>query len=345
MNKRIFYYDALRAMAIIGIVFCHVSLIFLPLSLNNSDLYIVAFFDCFRDFSIPVFVMLSGALLLNRSESFKVFFKKRLSRLLIPFFFWVIVYIVYSNDYSLSNVSSIFFGASGSLGVTFWFVWMIIIMYIGIFIINKFIQLSSDKIVYILAIISLLYFMIIELDIFNPYSSRIIYFASFITYIIFGYVITRRNVGGKYLGSFKMVILSLAGFVLLYGYYIFGFVVPRSLSSGSFVYLSYFNFLILVLSLSVFVLFKYLSETGFMNRVEESKFGDAIVVVSRYSFGIYLVHYLIIHILRYNVLTHIDHPNPFVGILLVVSFTLILSLIILYVLSRTPILNRLSGVN
>ena len=75
-SKRIFYYDALCAMAIIGIVFCHVSVNFISFSPNNTNLYVVAFFDCFRDFSIPIFVMLSGILLLNRNESFKLFFKK-----------------------------------------------------------------------------------------------------------------------------------------------------------------------------------------------------------------------------------------------------------------------------
>ena len=79
-SKRIFYYDVLRALAIIGIVFCHVSVC--------PNLYISVFFDCFRDFSIPIFVMLSGALLLGKKDTLIKFFKKRLSRLFIPFLFW-----------------------------------------------------------------------------------------------------------------------------------------------------------------------------------------------------------------------------------------------------------------
>ena len=56
-SKRVFYFDALRAMAIIGIVFCHAAITFVVTGINNSDFYISAFFDCFRDFSIPIFEM------------------------------------------------------------------------------------------------------------------------------------------------------------------------------------------------------------------------------------------------------------------------------------------------
>ena len=64
-SKRIFYYDVLRALAIIGIVLCHVSVSYVSRDINSPNLYISVFFDCFRDFSIPIFVMLSGALLIN----------------------------------------------------------------------------------------------------------------------------------------------------------------------------------------------------------------------------------------------------------------------------------------
>ena len=141
-SKRIFYFDALRAMAIVGIVFCHSSISFVLGNIDSPDFFMVAFFDCFRDFSIPIFVMLSGALLIGKKDSFKDFFKKRLSRIFIPFAFWVLIYIIYSSifvthGFRVDNAVDIFFGTSGTLGVAFWFIWMIVIAYFGIFIINK----------------------------------------------------------------------------------------------------------------------------------------------------------------------------------------------------------------
>ena len=75
-SKRIFYYDVLRALAIIGIVFCHVSVSYVSRDINSPNLYISVFFDCFRDFSIPIFVMLSGALLLGKKDTLIKFFIK-----------------------------------------------------------------------------------------------------------------------------------------------------------------------------------------------------------------------------------------------------------------------------
>ena len=343
-TKRIFYYDALRAMAIVGIVFCHASVCFLSGNLDNPNIYVVAFFDCLRDFSIPIFVMLSGILLLNRRESFKVFFKKRLSRLLIPFLFWVLIYIFYSNSFTLTNMLNIFLGESGTLGVTFWFVWMIILMYISIFIINKAMEFD-DRIIYMLALFSLVFFAVVRLGLFNPYSPRLIYFISFITYIIIGYVVANTDLIGDMISENKLCIVSFLVSVLMYVYYICGFVAPRSMASGTFVYLGYFNPFLLVLSVNIFVFFKYLSRTLIMDKIEKSKLGTGISQISKYSFGIYLVHYLIIDILKNNLLIHIHNLNPLMWIVLIVILTLTISLIALKVLNKIPYLSRFSGVN
>lgn len=351
-SKRIFYFDALRAMAIIGIIFCHVSVLFVLNNLDNSNLYIAAFFDCLRDFSIPIFVMLSGILLINRNETFTVFFKKRFSRLLIPFIFWVLIYIIYTSDFTLTNITNILFGKSGTLGVTFWFVWMIILMYIGIFAINKIIAYKKNSIVnfdkkfiYLLTLISLIYFAIIHCGLFNPYTDKLIYFASFITYIIIGYFLANTNWVCSRVNNKILIVLTFAISIVLYLYYICCFVVPRSMASHSFVYLGYFSLLLLALSVNMFLVFKFSSKTKIFSKIENSLLGEFIVLVSKYSFGIYLVHYLIINILKNNLLTHISNPNPLVGIILLVAITFIISMTILWILTNIPYLNKLSGVN
>ena len=95
-SKRIFYFDALRLMAIIGIIFCHTAISFIALDIGSINFYITAFMDCFREFSVPIFVMLSGALLIGKKDSLSSFFKRRLSRIFIPFIFWWIIYSLFS---------------------------------------------------------------------------------------------------------------------------------------------------------------------------------------------------------------------------------------------------------
>jgi len=344
-NKRIFYYDALRALAIIGIVFCHTAVYFMPFSLNNVNLYGVAFLDCLRDFSIPIFVMLSGTLLLNRHESFKLFFKKRLSRLLIPFVFWVLIYFIYSDSYTSSNFFNIFLGTTGTLGVTFWFVWMIIVMYFGIFIINKIVSHTDKPIIPILTAISLIYFAVIHIGLVDPFSSRLLYFSSFITYIIIGYFIAHNDFVGERIGVKYMVSLSFVASLMLYFYYVFGFVVPNSFDAGRFVYIDYFSPLLLIISANIFVFFKYLSKTSLMEKIESGLTGKGLKVISRYSFGIYLVHYLIIDIIKTNVLAYHTNLNPFLGTITVAVVALILSMLIVCNFNIIPFLKKFSGAN
>lgn len=356
-SKRVFYFDALRAMAIIGIVFCHAAITFVVTGINNSDFYISAFFDCFRDFSIPIFVMLSGALLLNKNDSLKKFFKKRLSRLFIPFLFWVLVYIAYSavyikHGFYLNYAIDVFFGTSSTFGVIFWFIWMIIIVYVGIFIINKINHFGCSKtdgfdkrFFTILAMLSVAYIAMVHFGLFDPYKSKLTYFISFMSYIFIGYYLANNDFVGERLGRDAMIILTLILSVSLYFYYIFGYVVPVSVSTNHFSYLGYFNLLILAMSSSIFLLFKYLDRTNLSGKIQDGSLAKPINLISRYSFGIYLSHYMILSFLKMNLIKYVDftRQSPLFWIPFFVIITTVLSLAILQILSKIPYIGDVAG--
>lgn len=354
-SKRIFYYDALRAMAIIGIVFCHVSNLFVAQGINRPDFYIAAFFDCFRDFSIPIFIMLSGALLINRRDSLNDFFKKRLSRIFIPFVFWAFLYIIYSDrmiyhGFYLDKAIDIFFGTSGTIGVAFWFIWMIVVVYFLIFIINQIIAMGcrrvegfDSKFIFLLTVLSVIFIALSDFDFINPMSSKINYFLSFITYIIIGYFIANNDYVGSKLGPKKMVAITLVLSVGFYFYYIFGFVVPMSIVENRFVFMNYFNLLLLMMSVSIFLLFKYLSKIQFGEKIEKGNFGSLITVISQYSFGIYLCHYLFLYELKRHLVRFYAYQNPLIWIPTLVILILAISLIVLFILNSIPDLKRFSG--
>lgn len=358
-SERIFYYDVLRALAIIGIVFCHASVIFVINGINNSDFYISAFFDCFRDYSIPVFVMLSGTLLINKRDSLKTFFKKRLSRIFIPFIFWVMVYVAYSSirithGFDLSYAIDIFFGTSSTLGVAFWFIWMIMIAYIGIFIINKFISFGMEKhegfdsmFIGILTIISLIYISGVHFHLFSPYSSKITYFISFMSYIVIGYFIAHNDYLELIMSADKLALVTAALFLITYLNYIFGYVVPMSQSHSHFTALGYFNLKTLFMSVNFFLAFKYMSKARYLDRIENNPLGKALSYISAYSFGIYLSHYMILHIMKVNLsrLTDYTQQSPLLWIPLFVILTLLISLLILSILNKIPYLKKVSGSN
>ena len=78
-NQRIFYYDFLRAFAIFAVILCHVDGL-IGYSFYNLKLAMPGLLTCIALTGVPIFFMLSGALLLNRAYSLKEFYKKRFWR-------------------------------------------------------------------------------------------------------------------------------------------------------------------------------------------------------------------------------------------------------------------------
>ena len=355
-SKRIFYYDVLRALAIIGIVFCHASITYVSRDINSPNLYISVFFDCFRDFSIPIFVMLSGALLLGKKDTLVKFFKKRLTRLLIPFLFWLLIYIIYASlfinhRFNPEYAIKLLFGTAGTIGVHFWFVWMIIIAYVGIFIINKVLQMDTcindfnKKLITILAILSVLYIGMSHYQLFNPYSPRLTYYISFLSYIIIGFFFAKCEFLEKRIDKKYLIPITALLFIGSYLWYIFLFVVPRSHLAHQFVRLSYFNLIILFMSANAFLLFKYLSKTDSFIDMENNQLGNALTTISNYSYGIYLIHYLVLYCIKINLIKFINFTegSSLIWIPVLVILTTAISLIILSILDKIPYLDKVTG--
>lgn len=85
IKNRIEYYDNLRVLAIFGIIAIHVFQLWHH-GEQAFGLYIYMFSEIVR-YSVPIFLMLSGALLLNREVELNYFLKHRLTRILYPFLF------------------------------------------------------------------------------------------------------------------------------------------------------------------------------------------------------------------------------------------------------------------
>lgn len=91
----IIWLDLLRLLAIIGVLFIHVSGPALYSSSPNSySWWTAALYDSISRPAVPLFIMVSGALLLNtqKVETLTVFFKKRILKLVIPLLAWSFIY-------------------------------------------------------------------------------------------------------------------------------------------------------------------------------------------------------------------------------------------------------------
>ena len=92
-KKRIIYLDYLRVIGIFGVLLNHISTNWISgVSLNSL---IAIFYNSVGRVGVPIFLMLTGVLLLNNKLPIKDFIKRRYPRVIIPFLFWMGLFILY----------------------------------------------------------------------------------------------------------------------------------------------------------------------------------------------------------------------------------------------------------
>ena len=91
--------DVIRVVAIIGVVVIHITgaVYTRPDFFGGITWWITIILDSLSRISIPLFIMLSGYLLLRKNESLEKSIKRIFSRLAIPFIFWLLFYLWYGN--------------------------------------------------------------------------------------------------------------------------------------------------------------------------------------------------------------------------------------------------------
>ena len=92
-NKiRYMYIDILKTVAIFAIIISHVCIIGRQAAILNIPF---AHFQHIGKVGVPLFLMISGALLLNRDyPSIKEFIYKKTLRIVPPYFFWMLIALI-----------------------------------------------------------------------------------------------------------------------------------------------------------------------------------------------------------------------------------------------------------
>lgn len=284
----------------------------------------------FGRFTVPVFVMISGALLLGKDIELFAFLKKRFLRVWLPFTVWVIIYIGYHNIFEQNTIGfkNAFLGyLSGGKGQYghLWFVYMILGLYLFTPIINHFILKATNveiKYLLILSFVSTSVFLFLHQFLALKIRLDIGNFGGYLCYFVAGYFLNKIHTS---LNRFWLGLLFLVGYLIT----IFG-TFWLSNNSGKYAgyFYDYFSFSTVAMSISIFLFFKKAFNQSFLPKIMEP--------LDRASFGIYLAHLLIINILsRKMAINWAWHP-PFIGIVSHACLTILISFIIVWTLSRLP---------
>lgn len=346
-KKRIFYYDALRAFAIIFVILIHTSKWFVKNEVPHSLFWsFSSSLASLGHLGVPIFFMISGALILNRKYELNSFLKRRLSRIFVPFAFWIIFIIIFKINYlgydaTLEGVINIIFFRG-----FVWYIWTMMGIYLIAPVINSFIGEYKIKGVEYFLIIWVLTILLNTFGLYPLKNIELSYFAGYLGYFVLGWYLDNKefNISNKTMMICSFIVFIVVSLVIIYS------ICFQLLDD-----IQYLTLLPVIQSSSFYLLFKscdgYAHENNtsltkkFVSFVTNSKIGQIVTSVSICSYGMYLTHYFVIWVVRItnNQTNILDVRSPFKWIPLVFLIAFLFSWSLIWVFSKIPYLKEVSG--
>jgi surface polysaccharide O-acyltransferase-like enzyme len=130
--------DLIRTVAIVGVILLHAANDLTIQQMNTLEIFRWTTVDIYQSLGrmgVPLFVMLTGALLLQPSkqnESLSVFFKKRWARIGLPFAFWVTIYFAwdFTVEHQAFTANAVINGLLNGPYYQFWYLYMLAGLYL-----------------------------------------------------------------------------------------------------------------------------------------------------------------------------------------------------------------------
>ncbi len=291
LSDRTVYFDYLRVFAAFMVVILHVSNQNFGTDVNGFVWQTFNFFNSIARWGVPVFVMISGALFLDKEIPVRKLYSKYIFKLAASFIVWSVVYALFFHDYTngLNLVKALISGP-----FHMWF----ILMLIGVYICMPIIKMLADnektmKYYMLMAFIFAFFIPWVETlayDFANVWMDALRYDISFmymdmvtgfVSYFVLGYYLNKTDLNIRQ--RWLCYLLGMIGFALTIG--LNRAAALKTQAPGDY-YFDYFNVNVLMESVGVFVWFKY-------QKYNWSKLNLLVQKLSKYSFGEYLAHILI----------------------------------------------------
>jgi surface polysaccharide O-acyltransferase-like enzyme len=331
--SRLLWVDVLRVAGAFLVVLAHIETWGAGPALGNAFFYIVS------RIAVPIFFMVSGYLLLSKQEDWWVFLKKRASKILIPFFFWSIIYDIYRNNafidsgVTLTAVYDLFLRIlDGPRASHLWYLYSLIGLYFFTPILRLFVDRARNR--DLLYFIGLWFFVIPILSIVNAFTRirfdfDLQFAAGYVGYFLLGLYLGRlRTTPRRVWWTLGLLAASLG-----FSFAVFYFQIPPQDNEA--VFRSYPSLNIILMSCAAFILLKAAGEKF------PARFTGILKVFSDAGFGIYLVHMLVLYWLGsgWKALGFETRAGPsYIVIPLVAVTAFLVSFAITYVLRKIPIL-------
>jgi surface polysaccharide O-acyltransferase-like enzyme len=342
--------DLIRTVAIVGVILLHAAneVILVP-QMNQAEIYrwwMVNIYQTLGRMGVPLFVMLTGALLLQPSkiEPLRVFFKKRWARIGLPFLFWGAIYFAW--DYFADHLSLtsgfIFQGILSGPYFQFWYLYMLVGLYLLTPILRVVVAHASRETLKYFFVVWFLGALILPIPpLFGAFhlDSNLLTLPLWAGYFMLGTFLLTVKVR-------RWILLSLmtTGLVLsAVGTYAIAATVG---GPNTYYFHDYFSPTIILASTSLFLLLTSLKVPANQTEVPHPKTNWLLRQISQSTLAIFLFHVIVLESLQRSYLGFTISGNTLNSIIevpLITVVTLFICLAVILPLRKVPIINRLIG--
>ncbi|MBB4045956.1 acyltransferase [Bacteroides reticulotermitis] len=323
-RSHIVWLDIVRLIAMFAVVCCHCTDPFNFFPGTSPDIGAIKFwgaaYGALLRPCVPLFVMITGALLLPVRGEASTFYKKRIPRVLFPFLIWSVLYNLFPWITGLLGLNSQiildFFPYAGEdvmrqsfsvaleyilmiplnfsiLAVHMWYIYLLIGLYLYLPIFSAWVEKASER--------AKLYFLLawgvtLLLPYYNEYAADYLWgtcswnsfgmlyaFAGFHGYLLLGHYL--RNLEWSLT---KTLAIGIPMFAIGYAVTFFGFrhmtALPECTDEMLELFFTYCSINVLMLTLPVFMIAKKIN-------VRSETIKKALANLTVCGFGIYMVHY------------------------------------------------------
>ncbi|WP_420196363.1 acyltransferase [Lapidilactobacillus dextrinicus] len=343
VNKRIIGIDLIKCIACISVILLHVSM---PVFYQNKIEFSTAsvlpskILYYLGTCAVPLFFMANGFFILNKKEISWSYIKKKILLIMVPVISWnLLLFIGYivKGEFN-KNLIFVILGSLLQKGFffQFWFLGSLIILLLIAVFLNKLLKKSKKKYIMILIMLILLASILDVINHFSgslPVQSHVIQTFRLWTWIM--YYMLGGLIGNLYFSSdwFQDILQHkkniLGSFLIITILFLAYAIINIKFIQTPYAEYDYDNLIFMIWTVLIFIM--CLSITKFS--VTSTKI---IELISKYSFGIYIVHVPILKVFR-----HFIELNSFSTNILGILFVFAGSFVLVYLLSKIPIIRKL----
>lgn len=324
-KTREYAFDILRVISMIMVIIIHIANVYCrSFGLISTKSYLISLiFNTICRVSVPIFFMISGSLLLDRSFN-KEKYLKRVIKYVVLIVAWDIIYLVWEYFYLGVTYDKLYMLIIDPYRAHLWFLYTILVLYA----IQPLLKLIMDKSNNTVKIVLLIIWIIFSLaSMLNPYIAKSFTIFSYIGYFIIGkylYDFIKKYDLRKYNLSLVLIMIICYSISIWMNY-------SLSINLNQFynLFFAYRTPFIMINSFALYVLI--------ISNYRKDSLNKFVTGLSDLSLGVYLIHGIFLDVtVKVFIYSSI---NSLIGIPIFTIIIFVLSIISTYIIKKIKYLN------